>query len=149
MREKDDGTGGIPTREGFRYVLAVVGEHPVCARVVDPREVERIAYRNSLVSQDANPQSAQVGDPCIRPRIVLVVAGDEEDAVPGAQTAQRLDQRAELLHGAVHEVAGDDDQVGLELVRLTNDGLDEVSSDSRTDVDVGELDDAVAGSARR
>src|ERR1700690_4467000 len=118
MREKDDGTGGIPPREGFRYVLALVGEHPG-------------------------------GEPSIRPRIVLVVAGDEEGAVPGAQTAQRLDQRAELLHGAVHEVAGDDDQVGLELVRLTNDGLDEVSSDRRTDVDVGELDDAVAGSARR
>ena len=54
-------------------------------------------------------------DPLVGAGIVLVIAGDEKDAVGRAQVAERLHQRAELFHRPVHQVAGDDDEVGSKL----------------------------------
>lgn len=46
---------------------------------------------------------------------------------------------------AIHEIAGDHDQVRGERVDATNHGLGELLSDQRSDMDIGEVRDRVGG----
>ena len=144
VREQHDGPRRIAPRERPGHVLPVVREHAPRARVVDACEVEQAAADlDALVAQHADAERLQVRDPRVRPRVVLVIAGDEEHAVARAQVAQRLDERRELLDRTVDQIARDDDHVGRQGVRLADHLLHEVAPDGRPDVHVGELHDAI------
>ena len=69
-------------------------------------------------------QAAQLRHPGVGAGVVLVVARDEEDAVPRAQGPQGLELRRELGDEAVHEVAREEHDVGLEGVAAGDEGGD-------------------------
>ena len=70
-----------------------------------------------------------------------MIAGHEVDAVPRAQSAERLNGGGELRDAAVNEISGDGNQVRFERVGARHDLLHERATYRRTDVDVGQLDD--------
>ena len=87
-------------------------------------------------------------EPGIDIPVVLVISGDSERAIAGAQVRQRSDMGRELPNMAVHDVSGEHDQIRRERVDLGDDLLGEVRAEGPADVDVGELDDRVAVGGR-
>src|SRR6185503_17024097 len=91
MREQHERARPIAAGERARQVLAVPG---IAVRdvVVDAGQLEArvaVADGDALVAQVARPEPRDLGDPRVGARIVLVVAGDGEHAVPRAQLAER------------------------------------------------------------
>src|SRR5439155_1183323 len=93
-------------------------------------------------------EAAELGHPFVGPRVVLVVAGYEVNAVPGRELGERLDLRAQGGHAAVDEIAGDHDGVGTLQIGFFDDVLEEASAERGADVNIGELDDREAGQGR-
>ena len=117
--------------------------------IVDACEIQAaargaVAQREAFVAQYTDPERAEVREPAVDARVVLVVAGDEEHAVLRAQLRERRDERAELVDRAVHEIASDHDRVGDHRVDRADELLDEIRADRGADVHVGDLRDDVA-----
>ena len=72
---------------------------------------------------------------------VLVVAGDEEDALLADEVGERGDLLAQLRDVAVHEVADDRHDVGPLLVDQLDQPLEPPAAVRRGQVSVGEADD--------
>ena len=70
-----------------------------------------------------------------------MIAGDEVDAVGSRQLAEGLHLALELSHAAVHQVAGQDDQIGSQALYLPDQPGGEFAPKDRPDVEVAELDD--------
>ena len=100
----------------FLQVGPVTVDEAVRRSVVDAREIEAVvaADANVLVAQHAHAElRAEVRDPRVGARVVLVVARDEEDAVLGTQLRERARRaRASVVDGAVDEIARDGDEIG-------------------------------------
>src|SRR5712692_6202772 len=94
-----------------------------------------------LVVQHGDTQSPQFRHPGVGSGIVLVISGDEVDALPRAQGGQRSHVLAQLPDRTVDKVAGDRYYVWLELVHLLHDAVEKSATQSRSDVDVGDLHD--------
>ena len=112
--------------------------------ILDAAQVEAgVAFTNgdAFVAKHANAEPRELFHPLIRAREILVIAGNEEDAVAGAQVGQRRDGVAQRAHAAVDEIAGDGDDVRRERVGAVDDVLDDVAPDRRPDVEIGDLDD--------
>ena len=68
--------------------VGAVARHAARAEVVDAGEIEgvrAVADGDALVAQDAHAERRQMRQPLVDAGVVLVVAGDEEDAVARAQ----------------------------------------------------------------
>jgi len=68
----------------------------------------------------------------------------KKDAVAGAQRGQRSQHGAQLLDGAIHQIADDGDHVGFEIVGGADHALDELLPEQPAHVHVAYLDDARA-----
>ncbi len=120
---------------------------PPGAPVVDPGEVEgsvAVADGDPLVAKNPHAELADERDPGVGTRVVLVVAGDEVDPVAGPQRPELCHGAPEPVYGSVHEVAGDGDEVGLEVVREPHHPLHLSLADGRADVEVADLRDGEA-----
>ena len=96
-----------------------------------------------LVHQDGQAQAPHLGDPLERAGIIFMVAGDEIDAVTGAQSRQWRSMRGEALHAAIDQVARHGNGVGVERIDLVDDGVQISALDGRADVHVRDLRDRV------
>jgi len=142
MSEQDHRQCRVTSGQRGGHVFAGAG-------IVDACELERLVDRDVLVAQDPDAERAQMLEPHIRIPVVLVVAGDGVDTVARLESAQGLDVMAELVQSAIDEIAGDDDQVRRECVDGRDDLGKESFAEDRTDVNVRELGNRVAGRARR
>ena len=116
VREQDELTGRIAAFDGTRQIRPVIAAEAARAPIVDAGEIEaRLTLSNNdpLVSKHADAERVELLDPIVGARVVLVIAGDEEHAVLCVQIAERRRLIAERRHRAVHEIAGDGDDVGL------------------------------------
>src|SRR5205085_12587045 len=100
--------------ERSREIALVCG---AAGGIGDSRDHEPIADDSMLVFQKRHPQPVELFHPLARAPVVLVIAGDDEDAVARAKVAQRFDSAAKILHMSVDQISGDDDGGRLELVR--------------------------------
>src|SRR5437870_2298439 len=81
--EQHERAARISAAHRARQILAVTGP-AVSAVIVDAGEVERcagLADRDELVTEVADAEPADLGDPRVGAGVVLVVAGDREHAV--------------------------------------------------------------------
>ena len=101
--------------------------------------IQSVVNHHMLIHQHLNAQRAQLVDPAVCARVVLVVAGDEKGAVGAGELRQRRDMVAQLLDAAIHQVAGDGDQVGAQRVHAVDDALQIARLYRRADVDIADL----------
>jgi hypothetical protein len=104
---------------------------------------------HALVAQHPHAELAQVREPRLDARVVLVVAGHEERAVRRPQLGERRDHVAESRDRPVDEIAGDRDEVGRELVHAPHDLGEEPPVHRRPGVHVGDLRDREPVERRR
>ena len=71
-----------------------------------------------------------------------MVAGDGVGTQACLELLQRQEFLPQLGHAAVHQIAGDGHQVGIQAVDPLDDALQVAGLDGRADVQVAELDDA-------
>ncbi len=83
-----------------------------------PIKIESVARADlrALVAKDSDAECRQEREPLVDTREVLVIAGDEVDAVPRAKTSERREEWTELLHRAIDEITRDGHERGLERV---------------------------------
>ena len=115
--------------------------------IVDSAQIEAgivFANRDPFVAEHANAEPLKLAQPRVGARKVLVIAGNEEDAVARAQFGEWRDRVAQHADAAVDEIAGDRDDVGRERVGAVDDVLDDVAPDRRADVEIGDLGDGQA-----
>src|SRR5262249_15144530 len=119
MGKQDEFAARIAAFQGALQVRPMAAAEAAGAPVIDACEIEAIvaiADADMLVSEHADPEAIELRDPLIDARVVLVVAGDEEDAMFGAKLSERRDFIAESGHRAIDEIAGDHHDVGVERV---------------------------------
>jgi hypothetical protein len=92
-----------------------------------------------FIHEHAQPEASDFGHPCLDPRIVFVVAGDEKGAVPRRQPRQGQRVLGEVGDAAVDQIPGHGNQVRVELVHCIDDRVEVVALDRRADVNVGDL----------
>ncbi len=92
-----------------------------------------------FIEQHLDAHGTQFGNPGMHARVVLVVAGNEKAAVCGDQPGQGCHMGAQLVHRAVHQIAGDRDHVGVQCVDSLDDPLQIVMANRGPDMDVGDL----------
>ena len=117
--EEHDLAAGVAAVEGLGEIRTVAGRHPRRLVVVHAGEIERIdaaADGDAFVPKHADAVTHHLRDPAIDAAVVLVVPGDEVDAVGRPEVGEGRRLVSELVDGAVHEVAGDGDEVGSEVV---------------------------------
>ena len=135
----------VPAVERGVEVGAVAGHAGGRRRpVVDAGQVERRrppADRDPLVAQHVDAQGGQVPQPGPGVDEVLVVAGDEEDALLADQVGQRGDVLAQLVDAAVDQVADDRHDVRPLGVDDLDQPLEPPSAVGGRQVGVGEGDD--------
>ncbi len=89
----------------------------VCAEVRhagehDPRALMR--EHDVLVHQHAHAEALELGGPGGLARVILVIAGDEERAVPRVKSRERRGVARQVAHRAIDEIARQRDDIGLE-----------------------------------
>jgi len=145
VRQQHTGPREVPPRQRRLEILAVAAAHQMGVVVLDAGEIERrlpLADDHAPVAQRPPAEALDAGDPGVRARIVIVVAGDEVDAVGRAQLGQGRDLGGEVADAAVDEVAGDGDQVRGERTASLHQMSREAAVEQRADVQVAELHDA-------
>ncbi len=95
-----------------------------------------------FVEKHYHAQSASLLHPLFHPGVILVVAGDEVAAVDGSESSQRRHVESVTLDGPVGEIAGEGDEVHVEIVDNVDDGGDEAALDRWPYVNVGDLSDS-------
>ena len=119
--------------------------------IVDSAQIEAgivFANRDPFVAEHANAKPLKLVQPCVSARKILVIAGNEENAVARAQFGKWRDRIAQHADAAVDEIAGDRDDVGRERVGAVDDVLHDFAPDRRADVQIGDLGDASGRGAR-
>ena len=92
-----------------------------------------------LVQQHRQPEPAQLHNPGIGARVILVVAGHKIRAVTRAQISQRRHMRRQLADLAVDQITGNGHQVSLQRVDLVHDAPQIRPAYRRPDMDVADL----------
>src|SRR4051794_25336870 len=95
-------------------------------------------YVDALVLEHANARRSDCVEIFAVVSELLVIAGDEVDAVRRGQSAQRLSSFASVDGGAVEQIAGDEDQVGLLLGDLRHQACEEIAIANVSQVNVGQ-----------
>src|SRR5258706_3927355 len=80
-----------------------------------------------LVDQHARAEAAQLADPRVRARVVLVIAGDDVGPVAGLQAREGLGVVREIADPSGDEIARDRDHVRLEAIYAVDDRLYETA----------------------
>ncbi|MCY1478288.1 hypothetical protein D9M68_117060 [compost metagenome] len=130
--------------DGAVRVAAVAFVEAAGGVVGHAAEYQRVAVvlqHHVFVHQHAHAQPAQLIDPRFRAGVVLMVAGDEVGAVARLQPGQRRGVGGQFAHGAVDQVAGDGDGVGLQAVDAVDDAVEVGPLDGGPDMDVTDLGD--------
>ena len=70
-----------------------------------------------------------------------MISCDEVSAVTRRKARQRLRMAGKLLDTSVHQIAGNGDHVGVELVHGVDDRVEIAALDRRPDVNVADLRD--------
>ncbi|VCE51770.1 Uncharacterised protein [Burkholderia pseudomallei] len=120
----------------------------VARRVIgDARDHEpavAVVERPMLVEQHVEAETAELGDPLVGARIVLVVARHDECAVARAQPPERRRMAGQLRDRAVDDVTRHRDEIRREPVDRVDDRLHVAALDRRADMDVADLHDREA-----
>ncbi len=112
--------------------------------VVDAGQIEgsiAVADLHPLVAKRTDSELADPRQPGLGAGVVVVIPGDEVDAVRGPELAEGLHLVLELADAAVHQIAGQGDQIGSQAVHLRDQPRGKLALENRPDVDVAELDD--------
>jgi hypothetical protein len=115
--------------------------------VIDTGEIEAHTLgidAHVLIAQHRHVEIANEGHPRVGVREVIVIAGDEEHAMPRPQGAQRCDVGTHMPHRAVDEIPGDGDEIRRQRVATADEVRREAVIEQRPEVDVADLDDAKA-----
>ena len=80
---------------------------------------------------------------------MIVVPGDEVDAVASSKARERFDLIVQQTLTAIDQVSGHGHQIRVEGVDTLDQMLGEASIEDRADVDIGDLDDSEAVQSRR
>ena len=145
VSEEDPHVGAVAACQGPGRVRLVAGDHLAGAEVGGPGHGEPSAAAVDvahLVDQDVEAEAPGLGGPLLHARVVLVVAGAGIDPEGGGEPAQGRRVRGELFDGAVGEIAGEGDQVRLQLLDPGDEALHEGALDRWAHVEIADLDDA-------
>src|SRR3954452_23722994 len=93
-------------------------------------------YVDALVLEHANARCSDCVEIFAVVSELLVIAGDEVDAVRRGQPAQRLGSFSSVDGGAVEQIASDEDQVGLLLGDLRHQACEEIAIANVSQVNV-------------
>src|SRR2546428_6913873 len=89
-------------------------------RIGDAGDDEIVANDAMLILKECHTEALEFFNPFGGAPVVLVISCDDEDAVACAKIAQRLDGVAKIVDVPIDQIAGDDDRIGIELVRAAN-----------------------------
>ena len=94
-----------------------------------------------LIFEHNEAEPPQLRGPRPLSRIIFMIAGDEIHPMAGRQIRQRRGVPRQVQHRAVDQIAGDGDEVCIELIDASHDALHETSLDGRSHVQVADLRD--------
>src|ERR1700722_13206632 len=104
------------------------------------RSALMIDYR-MLIQQHTKSKALEFRRPGACARIVFVIPGHEECAMPRAQLSKRRSVCRQLPHRPINHITGHRDEIGLERVDSVDDLFYVLFADGRPDMDVTDLND--------
>ena len=123
----------------------VAAHRPAGCRIAGAGDPERCAAPRTFdrtIDQHNDSQRFQPGPHLGPPRIHVVIAGDGKHAERRAQAAKCPPERLDITRIVVDLIAGEHDRVRLRRLDGVDDAADVTGRGVRTEVEIGELDDA-------
>lgn len=136
--ELTPGAGG----QGLGFVGFGVSVEAVSGGVVDADEAESVREADALATDDAESGGFEEGDAVADSGVELMIAEDGVFAESGADSGDVGGEGFEMVEGAVDEVAGADDEVGVGLFDEVEDAMEGAAAGEEAEVEVGDLKDA-------
>src|SRR4051812_45741107 len=94
-----------------------------------------------FVEQHVQTEAPEFSNPRSRPRVVLVIAGDQKCAMAGSEPAQRSRMTTELANGSVDDITGDRNEIGTQAIDRIHDRIDILLADRMAHVHIADLSD--------
>jgi len=143
MSEQDPGSCvGRGARQRRGRIAALLGVEMVRAEIRDTCDDQRrsiVCQHCMLVEQHGQTETPELRDPRTCPRVVLVVAGDQESPVARAESRQRRRVTPELANRSVNHIAGHRDEIRAQAVHRIYDGINIFPANRMADVHVADL----------